>query len=129
MKLRDVSSIIEDHKEKLARLLISSTHTIQDVAFSLHTKFDIGGVYVISTPNDKEIVYAGRTKTKSVVGRIRDHRSINTSSDLKGMVRINPSYPQGIDSYRVRCIEIIDPRERLFFEHFVIGVLKPTFNK
>ena len=129
MKLQDSSSNIESHKEKLTRLLYSSVRTIQDVAFSLPAEFDVEGVYVISTPNDKEIVYAGRTKTKLVIGRIKDHRSTNTNSDLRGMVRINPSYPQGIDTYRVRCTEIIDYKERLFFEHFVIGVLKPAFNK
>ena len=129
MKTQDASSSIKEHRERLTRLLNSISQTVRDVAFDLPTEFDVEGVYIISTPDDKEMVYTGRTKTKSVTGRVQDHRRINTGSDLKGMLKTHKSYPQETDDYKVRCIEIIDPRERTFFEYFVIGVLKPAFNK
>jgi len=92
-------------------------------------RFNIEGVYAISTPGDNEIVYVGKTLTKSVIGRIADHRNIDTMSDLKGMLKLLTNYPQEVDSYLVRCIEVTDARQRTLFEHFAISVLQPAFNK
>ena len=129
MESQDLLTRIEAYQERLSRLLCSGYLTIRTIAFDRPARFDIEGVYIISTPDDKKIVYAGRTKTKTVTGRIRDHRSIDTQSDLKGMLRSNQSYPQEIDDYSVRCMEMEDSRERIFFEHFIISILKPVFNK
>ena len=84
---------------------------------------------MISTPKDNEFVYVGKTQTKTIIGRIADHKSIDTKSDLKGMLKISPNYPQEIDRYLVRCTGISDTKERTFFEHFAISILQPMFNK
>jgi hypothetical protein len=52
-----------------------------------------------------------------------------TMSDLKGMLKLRPDHSQEIDIYLVRCAEIPNARDRMFFEHFAISILQPTFNK
>ncbi len=110
-------------------MLSREARCIRDVLDNKPSAFDVEGVYVISTPDDSQFVYVGKTRTKTIVERIRDHRSIDTQSDLKGMLKRHPEYPQEIDRYFVRCAEERDARLRTFLEHFVIGVLQPPFNK
>ena len=54
---------------------------------------------------------------------------MDMGSDLRGMVKCFADYPQDKDAYQVRCLEVENERERSFLEHFVIGVLRPAFNK
>ena len=114
---------------RLSTLLSSEPARIRDVLDGEPAAFDVEGVYAISTPDDSRFVYAGKTRTKTVLGRIRDHRSVDTQSDLRGMLQRYRDYPQEIDSYLVRCQQERDARQRTFLEYFVIGVLQPSFNK
>jgi hypothetical protein len=66
---------------------------------------------------------------KTVIGRLENHLTKNQTSDLKVMLKMHPKYPQDADRYLVRCMEVIDARERAFFESFLIGILRPVFNK
>jgi len=133
VKLNKYSDRISDLNAMLFELLKKEPIAVQDIVYLFGrniSQFYVEGVYMISTPDDNEIVYVGKTRTKSVAGRVKDHRSINTNSDLKGMLsKLFKDYPQDIDNYLVRCIEIRDPRERTFFEHFLISILQPHFNK
>lgn len=125
----EYSALISRLRSQLRDLLSSVALTVHDVRFEEPPQFNVEGVYVISTPDDGEIIYTGKTRTKTVIERIADHRSIDTKSDLKGMLKMFLDYPQEIDEYLVRCVEISDSRDRTFFEHFSISVLQPPFNK
>jgi hypothetical protein len=94
----------------------------------------VPGVYVISTPNDDEIVYIGKTRTGTIASRLKDHRSLDdkqakSSSDLRGMLSRNRNYPSKPEEYLVRYFQIDQEKDRHWFEHFAIGVLAPPFNK
>ena len=128
MGLEGYSTRINEFSNLVSELLSMNPLTIRDVIKG-PSRFSVEGVYSISTPDDSEIVYVGKTRTKTIVGRIRDHRSIDTKSDLKGMLKLFSSYPQEIDDYLVRCVEIVDAKKRTFFEHFSISTLQPPFNK
>ena len=123
-----LNSHIQKHLRRLDCLIGAESMTIGHLLKNriLH---DSSGVYAILVPDDSEVIYVGRTKTKGVAGRIADHRSINTPSDLRGMLKNNPQLPQQIDEYRVRYVPIEESRDRLFFEMFAIGCLRPRLNK
>ncbi len=130
MLLKKYSAHISYLSAILCKLLGKEPLSVQDINSGRNiSQFNVEGVYVISTPDDSEFVYVGRTQRKTVAGRIKDHHCLNTNSDLKGMLSILKNYPQDIDNYLVRCIEIRDPRERTLFEHFLISILQPRFNK
>ncbi|MFX0199170.1 MAG: hypothetical protein ACFFCW_23855 [Candidatus Hodarchaeota archaeon] len=129
MEIQEYSARISVFRGQLFALLSADPLTVREILDMRPPRFDVEGVYVISTPDDGEIVYVGKTRTKSVIGRVSDHRDTDTKSDLKGMLRLFPDYPQEVNNYLVRCINISDARKRTFFEHFSIGVLSPPFNK
>jgi len=123
------STRISEFHTQLCELLSKGALSIHNIIKKKPSQFNVEGVYAISTPDDREIVYVGKTLTKSVIGRLSDHRSIDTKSDLKGMLKLFSDYPQEIDHYLVRCVEVADPRKRTYFEHFSISILQPPFNK
>lgn len=125
----EYSARISVFRNQLFELLSTDAFTIHDILRMKPSRFTVEGVYIISTPDDSEIVYVGRTRTKSVIGRLIDHRNIDTKSDLKGMLMLFSDYPQEIDDYLVRCLDVADARKRTFLEHFLISVLQPPFNK
>ncbi len=125
----ETDSRITSLRECITLLTSSKPFRLADVIDGQPREFNVEGIYCISTPADDEIVYVGKTRSKSVIGRMKDHRSINTNSDLKGMLKLFPEYPQSIDDYLIRCIEVTDSWQRAFTEHFAIGVLQPPFNK
>jgi hypothetical protein len=85
--------------------------------------------YLVSTPDDGEIVYAGMSKDQVVANRFYDHIHNRNPSNLSGILPRFPTYPQAADTYRVRWVPVEDLRERRFFESFVIGVIRPPFNR
>jgi hypothetical protein len=129
MNMEDYSNRVAEFQSKLAKMISSEASTIKDIIGGKPSRFNVEGVYVISDPDDREIVYVGKTVKKSIIGRLIDHRSTDTKSDLRGMLKLFLNYPREIDYYLVRCIEVIDQRERTFFEHFSISVIQPPFNK
>ena len=110
-------------------MLASNPTPLSEILATKPSRFEVEGVYAISTPSDKEVVYMGKTIRKHVVGRLYDHKHKDANSDLNVIVKRFPTYPQRIDNYLVRCLKIADPRARGFFENFAIGVLQPTFNR
>ena len=113
----------------LDKLVHSVGRTVADVVGNEPRGFDVEGVYCISLPDDRKIVYIGQTRSKKVIGRVRDHRSNNGTSDLRCMLKNGTGdYPQAVDEYVVRCIEVADPKQRAFFEHFAMAVVQPPFN-
>lgn len=119
----------DEYKKDIINLVNSGSYTTDEIIKTPHQFFKIKGVYLISTPDDDEIVYIGKTKTKTIAGRIEDHRSIGTDSNLRRMLELYPKYPKEIKEYHIRCKEIKNERERTFFKYFAIGILQPHFNK
>jgi hypothetical protein len=116
-------------KEMVEKILSAPQYLILDVATepSLH---NASGVYLIIPPDGSRVVYVGKTRSKSIAGRMKDHLSIDTNSDLKGMLKnVFTNYPQEKENYLVQYIAIPDDKERTLFEHFAIAVLNPPFNK
>ena len=90
------------------------------------------GVYAISRPDTNEIVYVGKTKTKTIQGRMYDHlkhKHGDTDSDLANMVIKREKLPQNYSDYLVRYLPINESRDRMRFEMFAISVLDPALNK
>jgi hypothetical protein len=129
MDLRECDVRVSGLKKQLTRLLTSEAVSIGRVLADKPNGFAVSGVYAISTPADDEIVYVGKTRTKPIIGRLADHRSLDTKSDLRGMLKIHSDYPQQINEYVARCLCVVDDRQRTFLEHFCIGVVQPRFNK
>lgn len=123
-----VQERISELRERLSALLSKSPLAASTIPKdkALHRS---PAVYLISTPDDSERVYVGRTKTLSIAGRIQDHLHNNTSSDLMVMVRNHKNYPQNPGNYLVRYIEVESNRDRMLLESYFIGVLDPSFNK
>ena len=123
--------VLRDGMDRKQELLLSLRKaepiTIADLLAN-RRHHDVPGVYAISTPADDEIVYVGRTKIKSIAGRIADHRTGNGTSDLREKLRHNAHMPQALEQYFVRYVRVTEPRPRLFFEHFAIGCLAPRLN-
>jgi len=94
------------------------------------TAASVPGVYAISAPGDPNcILYVGRTKTKTILGRLSDHCRIDTPSDLRGMLTRHLVYPQNPRSYGVRWCQVDEDVVRAQLELFAIAVLKPPFNR
>lgn len=116
--------------ELLNELLGAKSWTLGDLLAERPSASQQKGVYLLSRPSDSDdYVYAGRTNTKSILGRLQDHRRIPTKSDLRGMLRDRPDEPQKIDAYWVRWVHVEDDKSRKYFEHFVIAVLQPAWNR
>ena len=120
---------ISELYEHLSTILGKDATPIGVILKNKPKQFDVRGVYIITTPDDREIVWVGKTTTKTVIGRLQAHRTINTSSDLNVILKKYPDYPQDCNIYLVRCLEETDARERGQLEHFLIGILQPVFNK
>ncbi len=129
MEIGKYSYNVNEFSSMLNKLISSDPITFFKALTTKEIKLNVEGVYIISTPNDSEIIYAGKTKSKSVLGRMKDHFSLKTDSDLRGMLKLFPSYPRDIDNYLIRCLEVPDARKRTFFEYFATGVLRSPFNK
>jgi excinuclease UvrABC nuclease subunit len=86
------------------------------------------GVYVISDPEDSEIVYVGMSRTaKEGVGqRLKDHLNNKEAAVLKSMVGGDK---KKAEQYFVRIIEVDDNITRRNLEALAIGALSPKFNK
>jgi hypothetical protein len=85
-------------------------------------------VYAITSNDNDEILYVGKNKKKTIFDRAWQHVNAGDTSDLKSMVTLYPTKSQDVSGYQIRWIEIVDPRERYFFEMFAIGVLRPKMN-
>jgi hypothetical protein len=86
------------------------------------------GIYVITDPTDKEVVYVGRTiRAEGGLGRrIKGHVVRKVASDLNqklGGDRILAG------QHLVRAHVIEDPNYRRLAEHFGIASLRPTLNR
>jgi len=119
---------IRTYQTRLSDLLASRALSISEL-LAEREAHAVPSVYVLFTPDDDQPVYAGRTKTQSIAARMRDHRDAGTASDLGGMLKRNPELLRPVDKYLVRYATVTDGRDRLFFEHFVIGCLAPPLNK
>ena len=121
---------LRTRSSQLAELIQSSVMPLGEIASASARTARDRGVYAISLPGDPgAIVYIGRTKTKTVRGRIRDHLKIDTPSDLRGMLKRWPDLPQDAESYEARWVAEADDEERAFREYFAISMLMPKFNR
>jgi ribosomal protein S3 len=97
MELEEHSVRISEFRSQLSKLLSTDTLTIHNILMKKPSRFNVKGVYLISTPDDNEIVYVGKTRTKSVIGRLSDHRTKDTKSDLKMLkLKLFSDYPQDV---------------------------------
>ncbi len=114
----------------LQSLLDAPVRRILDVLAQRPPSAIVPGVYLISAPDQPQcIVYVGRTKTKTVLGRLEDHCKLTTSSDLSGMIKRHPEHVQNARSYNIRWISVEDGINRAQLEFFAIAVLEPLFNR
>ena len=114
--------------EKLQNLLDSHSTKLGDLLKNKEN-FDFPAVYVFYKPKSEEVVYVGRTKTKNINGRMKDHKGTNGSSDMNIMIKGRAGFPQEVEEYIIKFLRIENKRERMFFENFVISILKPELNK
>lgn len=125
----DYAPRISELQDRLSEILGRDAVPIGIVLKDKPEQFKVQGVYIITTPDDKTIVWVGETRTKKVCERIEAHCKLNQNSDLNVVLKKNLSYPQDYNIYMVRCLEETDDRKRGQLEHFLIGVLQPIFNK
>jgi hypothetical protein len=110
--------------------LDAKPHRISDLLEVKPAEAAVSGVYLISAPDAPgQIVYAGRTKSKTILGRLVDHCGWNTASDLVGMLVRHPEFCRQAKSYSARWLRIEDNIERAQVELFAIAVLRPPFNR
>jgi ribosomal protein S3 len=126
---KDYTRRISELHKHLSTILEKDAIPIGEVLKNKPHQFDVQGVYVITTPDDKTIIWVGETRTKKVIGRIQNHCKLNQSSDLNVILKKDLNYPQDYNTYLVRCLEETDDRKRGQLEHFLLGVLQPIFNK
>lgn len=124
----DIDNIINEQRKRLEKLLKAKTYSLIDVAKNKIKEASVSGVYLVSHKNNDEIVYAGKNETKTIADRALQHVNNNENSDLKAMVNLYTDLPKVLTDYEIRWIEIKDPKERHFFEAFVIGTLRPRMN-
>lgn len=116
--------------EGVPRLVGAPLWRIGEVVEGTPVESKVRGVYLMSLPDDPEsLMYVGRTKSKTVHGRLCDHCRINTGSDLRGMLLRRPQYPQASADNGLRWIEVADSSERAYLELFAIAILQPVFNR
>jgi len=121
---------IEAMTAALQSLLSAESFTISSVLIQKLAAAAVPGVYLISHPDSHaEILHAGRTKTKTVLGRLADHCRLTTPSDLAGMLLRYPSHAQDAKAYKIRWLRVDDDIERAQLELFTIAILKPPFNR
>ena len=125
----DYTLRISELQDRLSEILGRDAVPIGIVLKDKPEQFKVQGVYIITTPDDSQIVWVGETTTLKVYERIKHHCSLKQSSDLNVVLKKYPDYPQDCNVYLVRCLEETDSRERGQLEHFLIGVLQPVFNK
>ena len=86
------------------------------------------GVYVITDPDDNEVVYIGKTnggtKEKGVADRIWGH--CDKGSDIQNSLGIGP---QEMKNYNVRTKPFSEPKERGLTELYGIAVCGPRGNR
>ena len=124
-----IAGCIKKYGDKLAALLELPASLLVDVARNQPIASQVPGVYVILSPLDVRVVYAGKTNDQGhICRRMQDHRSGNASRDLPVMLQHHQDLVQDIDQYQVKWIEIQDPRDRYYFEQFMTGVLRPILN-
>ncbi len=116
--------------DQLAELVDSPVMPLGEIAAAKALTARDRGIYAISLPGDPgTIVYVGRTKTRTVRGRIRDHLRVDGSFALRGMLERWPDLPQEAESYEARWVAEPDDRERGFRECFAISMLTPKLNR
>lgn len=121
---------IDELEARLTALIESAPVSIAAILAGNDASAAVPGVYLLSAPDKPAaIVYAGRTKSKTIHGRLCDHCQLKTHSDLAGMLKRFPRFPQAPRDYEARWIEIVDPIERAQLELFAIAVLRPLFNR
>lgn len=86
------------------------------------------GVYVITDPDDNEIVYVGRSiSARDGLGqRIYDHIYNSESSDLNQKLGGDRELTK---RHLIRIVELPDFDIRRFAEHFGIAILQPKLNR
>jgi|GEM_PF-6209088 len=122
--------LIAPLRAQLQSLLDAPRLRIQQVLASRPAAAVVSGVYAISVPDRPEqVVYIGRTKTKTMLGRLQDHCRLATPSDLRGMLSRHAAYPQDPQCYDVRWTRVDEDVSRAQLELFAIAVVKPPFNR
>ena len=126
---KDYSKRISELNKRLPTILGKDAVPIGIILKEKPEQFKVEGVYIITTPDDKKIVWVGETTTLKVNERIKHHCTLKQSSDLNVVLKNYPDYPQDYNVYLVRCLEETDARQRGQLEHFLISVLQPVFNR
>lgn len=125
-----IASRVEELTVLLEMLLSAPAHPVGDLLRDAPEPANVPGVYLISQSADASThVYVGRTKTKSVLGRLKDHCRMKTGSDLAGMLSRHTTFPQETNRYYLRWVAVPDTIERARLELFAIAALRPPFNR
>lgn len=100
---------------------------------------EVWGIYVFSNRETGEFLWVGKSDTasKGLRGRVRDHWSINTASDLSqvlviaGIAKDRSESQEWIRSnVDIRWLTSVElGMEIKWAEYFALGVLRPKLNK
>jgi len=125
--------ITQKYIEKLLILISSHPTPFDD---NLHRNLPTeGGIYrVFEAPSDwRESIYVG--KTSNLQDRIYNNLLMgNTQAHTLKRKLVNAGFPNEKakqyfkNNCRIQYLEISDERQRSFFEHFTISILKPKYN-
>lgn len=120
-KLQNWVGGLQSHYQKyIEELLKAEGGTVLSV--SKNPDFEFPGVYVIYS--DEDILWVGKTTSRSVQNRMRQHMQQNTNSDLNHLIG-----KDACAKCKVRAVNIADDRERMLVECFLTSVLNPRYNK
>jgi hypothetical protein len=77
--LEEVKKTVYGYLEMLKRLMENERLTLKEVKTG--NKYNYRGVYVLTRPDNDEVVYAGKTIEKEIKGRMEDHLGGSGESD------------------------------------------------
>lgn len=123
--MKRISKNTREYRKRLEDLLNQEPVLISYIRAN-KTEFDFPAVYLIKSPKG-EIIYAGKTKTRSLYRRVDQHISEDHDCDLNRMLKTKDRKKLG--RYQLLYERTDNSRERGFFEYFVISVVKPKYNR
>lgn len=110
------------------KILVSEKRLIKDVLGRKLLQY--GGVYILWKPDGRNpMLYIG--KSDNIHQRIYNHKTNKhaTSPSQLNQFVAKTSYPKDLDRYWVQAQKIEDQGDRMQFENYLRGILKPKFNR
>jgi hypothetical protein len=128
MKIDNLDHIrfLQNYSEKLIN---SDPFKISNfITGELYDRHCFQGVYAISDPDDKTVVYIGKTDDGIVENGLADriHGHSSSNSTLQKALGVNAV---SFRDFLVRSICVDDPVQRGYIEYYAIAIYRPKANK